>query len=267
MEEFERNKLLQERAGELEYYNLWSFWDGISKSQQNQIIDDFEIMPSMWDYKVLFKGYLENCHVSRGPIDALSNLMPNARNDKSIDIQHIDYFFSKFKEYNPNNYIQNSRWGSEWENTLKGIIELMIESKKTDDEDDYQSSFDKQKFIERLKITTHEDAYWCSSYFFVMEYSKLVYKCYLNGRCNIDRFLSAVDFTLVNLDNLKLAVTKILDLGTETLHNGVIEQYLIYLEKQKMYIECRDIIIQLKDKGWNNDFDKRLTRCLKKINK
>jgi hypothetical protein len=113
-----------------------------------------------------------------------------------------------------------------------------------------------------------EDVYWCDSYFFVQHYSEKVYKSYIKGDCTIERFEKAFEFCYDNMDNIKTALTKLSNFDkNRAIKSGIIEQYLVYLEKQKDYHKCLNIIAQMSPIGWSNDFEKRKQRVIKKMNK
>lgn len=246
-------ELLNERNGTLKNYNLWSFWDSISEENKNKILYYFENTPLMFDYKTLFSGNWQK-DIYHGPISDLLTLLVNN------NLQLTDLFYKKFLEYTPLNYGKNSQWGNSWNDEKEKAINGLI-SKTSVLSDKW-----KLLFLERVKLLTIEDIYWNDSHIFNLVYSKIVYKAYLNGDCSIERFINAVNYSINNIDIIKVSITKIH--GWETpLSNSVIDQYLVYLEKQKEYQKCIDLIHKIKDKGWRNDFEKRLARCYVKLNK
>jgi hypothetical protein len=92
-----------------------------------------------------------------------------------------------------------------------------------------------------------------------------VYRHYLKGNCTIDRFYQAFILDFNNLAQIQSSIFKLHRGGNS--RNGLIDQYLIYLEKQKEYEKCIEIILFVKGTGWTNDFEKRLKRCIAKIEK
>lgn len=253
----EREKLLQNRSGTLKNYNLWEFWDGIPTENKDRILDYFETTPFLlFDYKTLFKGDSVN-DIYHGAISELQTLLVIK------ELELADYFFLKFCEYNSTNYNQGSMWGGSWENRKLEGIKIWEHILNRTEENDLE--FNKEK-LEKKKSLTIEDVYWSNAHFFIYDYSKIVYQSFLKGKCDIERFKRAVEFSICNIDRIKLAITNIFG-WDKPLRNGILDQYLIYLEKQKQYRKCVELILQLKDKGWRNDFVIRLNRCLSKLEK
>jgi hypothetical protein len=219
----------------------------------------------MFDYKTIFKGEFRGHNINNGPIYLMDLLLMHTP-FKIQDIKYLDYFFSKFIEYSPTNYISNSRWGNSWNVQKRNKIEILksiIKDCKEGRVEFYNYNIHLSA-LERCENMNPEDVYWKDSYFFITNYSKLVYKAYLNGQCDINRFIKVAHFNLNNIEIQKSAITNVIGWDTR-MRTPIIEQYLIYLEKQKMYKECIEVITQVKDKGWSNDFEKRLNRCLNKI--
>jgi len=253
MKYLDRDLFLKERKGILEDCNLWSFWDGLSVENQNDILEYFENTPLFFDYTTLFKGDSQN-DLYHGTIDSLGILF--VKKDLSLS----DYFFIKFSEYSPANYNLSSRWGMNWENAKVEMIEAWERIVARSNEPEINLK------LERIKKLSIEDVYWSDSHFFVQQYSAVVYKCYLNGECNIERFENAFKFCYNNIDKIKSAITNIYG-WDKPLRNAIVEQYLIYLEKEKCYDQCIHILNEVKEKGWRNDFQKRADRCIAKRKK
>jgi hypothetical protein len=228
------------RQGLLKAYNLWDFWDELGESLQIKIIDSFKSKPLMWDYNDLFNGNKRGS-ATHGSIDLLTTIFI------IDDLDFCDLVFKKYKTYTSENYANNSEWGANWLNDISHIRRIAPLN------DNYQN------------INT-KDIYWVDVNFFLHVYTKAVYKNYLKGLCSIERFENAVHFEIENIDKIKLAITKIYG-WTFPLRNNVIDQYLIYLEKQKRFDDCINLINQMRDKGWKNDLEKRLIRCEAKKNK
>lgn len=248
--------LLRERKGILEDCNLWNFWDSLSSDHQNGILEYFENTPLLFNYTTLFKGDSRN-DLYHGVVDSLGVIFVKS------DLSLSDCFFAKFLEYCPANYNVNSKWGMNWENSKVAMIEAW--ERIVDVADDSEINL-KLEVLERVKKLSIEDIYWSDSHFFIQNYSAIVYKCYLNGECNIERFENAFKFCYTNIDKIKSSITNIYG-WDKPLRNAVIEQYLIYLEKEKCYDQCINILDEVKEKGWRNDFQKRLDRCITKKKK
>lgn len=253
MKSLERDFLLRERKGTLEDCNLWDFWDSLSIEHQNGILEYFENTPMLFDYTTLFKGDSRN-DLYHGVIDSLGVLF--VKNDLSLS----DCFIVKFLEYSPAYYSLSSKWGMNWENSKVAMIEAW--ERIVDVADDSEINL-KLEVLERINKLSIEDIYWSDSHFFIQNYSAVVYKCYLNGECNIERFENAFKFCYTNIDKIKSAITSIYG-WEKPLRNAIVEQYLIYLEKEKCYDQCINILNDVNEKGWRNDFQKRLDRCIAK---
>lgn len=188
----------------------------------------------MWDYKDLFIGN-KGGSVTHGCISILSIIF------EIDDLEFCDIIFKKFESYTPENYTANSDWGNNWLNNITYIRSLRTS--------DY--NYHKMK---------SSDIYWADSHFFLHRYSKAVYKNYLKGLCSIQRFENSFALDFNNIDKIKSAIAQ--QIGWEPPpRNGIVDQYLIYLEKQKRFDDCINLINKMRDKGWRNDFDKRLIRC------
>lgn len=246
----ERAQLLNERKGLLADNNLWSFWDGISDEYKNAILEYFENTPLLFDYKSLFKG--NRCgDFYHGPLSTLGTIFVKS------NIVLLDYFFAKFLEFTPKNYSTNSSWGLNWENSKLGMIKVLTNHSVNSDEPINYSN------IESLRNLSIDDVYWTDAHFFVQHYSSIVYKAFLNNQCDSERFVKAFEFCFNNIDIIKYSITRVMG-WDKPLRNGIVDQYLIFLEKAKRFNECINIMEKMKDKGWNNDFEKRIERCLKK---
>lgn len=256
MNNFERELFLSHRQGLLKNYNLWSFWDLLNEEEKHNILTYYENTPQFfYDYKTLFIGDL-NGSCKNGPISILSFVLI------SSELETYDKTFKKFLEYTPENYRLSSDWGNLWENEKTRYINVLKNNKYNDNNDDVNELILKESLI------FIEDIYWCDAYFFVQQYSEKVYKFYLNGECNIDRFEKAFQFCSNNINSIKTALTKLSNFDkNRAIRSGIIEQYLIYLEKQKEYQKCLNIIEKMIPIGWSNDFEKRKQRIIKKSNK
>lgn len=120
--------------------------------------------------------------------------------------------------------------------------------------------------LECISNLSIEDVYWTDAHFFVQHYSSFVYKAFLNSQCDSERFEKAFEFCFNNIDIIKSSITSVMG-WDKPLRNGIVDQYVIFLEKAKRFNECIEIMEKMKYKGWNNDFEKRLDRCLKKKEK
>lgn len=222
------------REGLLKTYNLWDLWDELGASLQNKIIESFKSKPLMWDFNDLFNGKKAGS-VTHGSINILTTIF------EIDDLEFCDLVFQKFKSYKPENYTDNSDWGNNW---LTDIT--YIRSLKTSDYNSHKMH--------------SSDIYWADFHFFLNRYSKAVYKNYLKGFCSIERFENSFELDFNNIDKIKNAIT--LSIGWEyPPRNPIVDQYLIYLEKQKRFDDCINLINKMRDKGWRNEFEKRLIRC------
>lgn len=238
---------MENKNGDLYTHNLWSFWDSISVKNKEEIIEVFSktISTAMfWDYKTLFEGKEKKGDVLHGDIGTLTNLLC------IDDIEYNDKVFSKFLEYKADKYLNYSFWGTNWHSELNRLKLLLKNS-------------DSNFFVDYNNITS-EDVYWCDAHFFNMQYAKRVYKYYLNGICGIERFENAVKFEYENSENIHSAIQKII---RTNVRNSIFEQYLIYLEKQKMYSQCLELMQDSRIKKWNSDNNKRFERCKLKLSK
>ena len=243
------------REGLLKTHNLWSFWDDIPKKSQEDIIGYYETHPSFWDYKTLFYGE-HGGSPEHGSIYCMDLLFV------TDDLTLCDYFFSKFIEYNPDNYLKSSIWGESWRAQIDKIIESLkrVLLNRTDETE----IEDLTERILRFSSLSINDIYWIDTHFFLQNYSKKVYRHYLNDRCSIERFTKAFNIDFYNLDNIQSSFYKLLQ---SNCRNALLEQYLIHLEKQKEYKKCIDLIAKVNNRGWTNDFEKRLNRCISKLEK
>jgi hypothetical protein len=236
-------KLIAEhRKGILGNHNLWIFWDNLGVINQNRIIEYYKAHPGFWDYNTLFQGSGLG-DLKHGDINKLSTLFVLG------DLDLCDIFFHKFISYSCDYYLTYSDWGKIWweqYNELKADPCLDSNLKQA-----YES-------------ITPEDIYWVDTHFFLFQYSGFVYKNYLKGNCSIERFEKAFFMEYTNLNKIQKAIQKLFFCN---IRNGIIDQYLIYLEKQKRFDECIKIINEIKNTGWANEFEKRLSRCVLNKNK
>lgn len=256
MNNLERELFLSHRQGLLNYYNLWSFWDTLTKAEIDNILTYYENTPQLFfDYKTLFIGDLSGIS-KNGPIGSLGYLF------LSPELETYDKIYKKFLEYTPENYCLSSKWGTEWESEKTRYINIL---KNTE----YDNIYDERNdLILKESLIFIEDIYWCDAYFFAQQYSEKVYKFYLKADCNIERFEKVFEFCCDNIHPIKTALTKLSNFDkNRAIKSGIIEQYLIYLEKQKDYLKCLYIIEEMSPIGWANDFEKRKQRVFKKMNK
>jgi hypothetical protein len=256
MNNFERELFLSHRQGLLKSYNLWSFWDLLTEVDKDNILTYYENTPQFFnDYKTLFIGDVRGNSKS-GSISCLGSFF------LSPELETYDKIYKKFLEYTPENYSLSSKWGSEWENEKIWYINILENNKYNDIYDEVNDLILKESLI------FIEDVYWCDSYFFVQNYSEKVYKSYLKGDCTIERFEKAFEFCYDNIDSIKTALTKLSNFDkNRAIKSGIIEQNMIYLEKQKDYHKCLKIIEEMSPIGWTNDFEKRKQRVIKKMSK
>lgn len=247
--------ILSKSEGLLKTHNLWAFWDGIPQEKKKEIINYYESHATFWDYKMLFNGELQGSY-EHGSIDCLNTLFV------LDDLDLCDYFFSKFIEYSPANYLMHSPWGEFWPTQMKNLIELLKRVLLNRKEESEINSLNER--ITYYTSLSQIDIYWKDAHFFLYNYSKKVYKHYLRGDCSIERFYNAFILDYNNLNVIEFSLLKTLNSNCK---NGLIEQYLIYLEKQKEYNKCIKLISDVINTGWTNDFMKRLNRCKSKLEK
>lgn len=256
MNSIEVDNLLKQRMGFLEEYNQWDLWDEISKENQLKILYYYESTPLFFDFKTIFNGYGES-DIYHGPISNLGVLFV------IDDLEIADQLFKMFFSYSPINYCQNSRWGNTWKtrwlNTIETWENIVLNSANSD-------VYGKQKQLDSVKNLLIEHIYWSDAHFFVQKYSQVVYKLFLNGKCTINRFLTAYNFCYRNIDVIKQSITKVYG-WDKPLRNGIIDQYLVYLRKNKQYNECIEVIKKIESNGWRNDFEKQLKQCYAQIQK
>jgi hypothetical protein len=255
MNNIERKLFLSHRQGLLKYYNLWSFWDTLTEVEKDNILTHYENTPQFfYDYKTLFIGDLRGSS-KNGPIGSLGNFLFSPK------LETYDKIYKKFLEYTPESYSLISKWGTEWESEKKRYINILKNNEYNEIDNNVND------LIKEASIFI-EDVYWGDAYFFVQQYSEKVYKFYLNEECSIERFEKAFEFCHNNIINIKTALRKLSNLDkNKAIKSAIIEQYLIYLEKQKDYQKCLDIIEKMNPIGWSNDFEKRKQRVIKKSNK
>lgn len=259
MNNFERELFLSHRQGLLKHHNLWSFWDLLTEVEKDSILTYYENTPQFfYYYKTLFIGDLGGSS-KNGPIGSLEHFF------FSPELETYDKIYKKFLEYTPENYCLSSKWGTEWESEKTRYINIL---KNTENNNIYDERDERNDLITKESSIFIEDVYWCDAYFFVQQYSEKVYKSYLKTDCNIERFEKAFEFCCDNIDPIKTALTKLSNFDkNRAIKSGIIEQYLIYLEKQKDYLKCLNIIEEMSPIGWANDFEKRKQRVIKKIDK
>lgn len=236
------------KQGLLGLHSLWHFWDALGEKRQNQIIDYYKSHPTFFDYNTLFAGTTEGS-LTNGDISTLTTLFVLS------DLEFCDLMYKQFLLYSPENYLNHSKWGANWAKGLSCIREILND----------RPSSESANSVNYYNSITSIDIYWNDAHFFLHVFSKFVYKLYLNGECTIDRFENVFLFEFENLKQIQLSVEKMAFGGS--CRNGIIDQYLIYLEKQKRFDECIEIINRVKNLGWTNDFEKRLNRCNSKKNK
>ncbi len=112
-------------------------------------------------------------------------------------------------------------------------------------------------------IHKSNENYWLDTHFFLTNYTKKVYKHFYNNNCSNERFLNGCKF---EFDNINLICDALKSKNFFPVKNAIIEQFLIYLEKNKKFESVVEYSSHFKSMGWTNDFDKRIIRCNKKIN-
>jgi hypothetical protein len=234
---------MENRNGLLFTHNLKDFWDSLPSENRDLIIQEFKLGPSLWDFNSLFVGFTEGS-LEHGSISLLDLLLNNS------DLTLCDLFFDKFLTYQPETYLDHSFWGSIWMNSVQKCIDL-LKSENLELANKYES-------------LTPEIIYWKDAHYFISNYSKKVYKLYLDGICDIKRFEDAVMFEIKNNHNIHSSVVEVINCNCR---NSVFEQYLIYLEKNKQYQKCVDLMNSECFSLWSNDNTTRMSRCLKHLDK
>lgn len=236
---------MENKNGDLFTHNLWSFWEAIPFKKRELIIDQFKTGASFWDYNSLFQGFEKEGSDQHGDINILDIIL------NINDLELCDLAYEKFNSFKSENYLLNSFWGEKWSKRVNALKERAIQRNNVDLAEFYGS-------------LTPDSIYWKDAHFFVSNYAKRVYKLHLDGFCDIKRFENAVSFEFENSEKINEAVFKLINSNCS---NPVFEQYLIYLEKQKEYKKCIELMQNDKLLKWNNNFDKRLSRCYLKLNK
>lgn len=120
-------------------------------------------------------------------------------------------------------------------------------------------------FFEKFKDYNNlikNEWYWVDLHFFLLNYSKRVYSLFLEKECNENRFLNSYKIEHHNIIFIK---KNLLNKNMFPVRNPLLEQFLIYLEKQKDYKKVIELASYYNEQGWTNNFNKRLLRCSKKI--
>ncbi len=104
--------------------------------------------------------------------------------------------------------------------------------------------------------------YWVDTHFFLLNYSGRVYKMYLKGICDEERFINSWSIENNNFDAI---IMSLVNKNMFPVKNPILEQYLIYLEKKREYNKVIALCELYNEQGWKNDFNKRLLRCKKKV--
>jgi hypothetical protein len=247
---------MENRNGDLFTHNLWSFWESISLVKRTLIIESFKSSKGLfWDYNSLFQGMDKLGNLENGDIHLLNMIL----NIDDIDL--CDACYEQFLTYKPVDYLSYSFWGSNWENKLSKLKKptkgemLLIDCGIMD--------FPAHR-LEYYNSLSQEIIYWKDAHFFIANYSARVYKNYLNGACNIERFEKAVNFEYNYSDIIHYSILKIFN---SNLRNRIFDQFLIYLEKDKKFQKCINLMNDSKFLKWNNDYSKRLIRCNDKLEK
>ena len=236
---------MENRTGDLFTHNLWAFWESIPSANRELILQEFKSGAYLWDYNSLFEGFENEGSNEHGDIHILDILL------NTTDLELCDLFYKKFLTYKSEEYLRYSFWGAKWEARVSKMKDWAILNNRIE-------------IIKRFEALTPDKIYWKDAHFFISNYSKRVYKLYLDGICDIQRFLDAVMFEIENCGNIHSSVMQI---DLTNFSNPVFEQYLIYLEKNKEYQKCIDLINSKCVSKWTNDFSKRLLRCSKKLGK
>lgn len=106
--------------------------------------------------------------------------------------------------------------------------------------------------------------YWVDLHFFLSNYTKKVYKHFYNNRCSEKRFLNSC---YIEYNSNDLVCDALKNKNLFPVRNVIFEQFLIYLEKRKEFNKVIEYAVFFKSKGWTNDFDKRIIRNKKKLDK
>ena len=178
--------------GYLGHFKLWDFWEEIPIEFQKKILHYYENKPLMWDYKSLFEGKFEGS--SMGIIQTLGLLLC------IDDLEFLDLIFKKFESIEIENY--------------NNIVILGL---------NYEYGNQTRKASE---------IYWKDVHFFLLEYSKTVYKHFLHKNCDEKRFKYAFELEFKNLNKIIEALKKEVSFP---IFNPILEQYLIFLEKRNEF--------------------------------
>ena len=118
------------------------------------------------------------------------------------------------------------------------------------------------EFMKQIPKNLETNGFWTDFHFFLSNYSKRVYRLFLDNQCDESRFVASFIIEFQNIDKI-IQSLKANDLFP--VRNLIIDQYLIFLEKSKDFKSAVEIISKVRDQGWTNDFNKRLNRCNMKL--
>lgn len=244
--------------GTIKVYGLWDFWESIPIEKQNDILKVLKTEDLYSLYNELFNK--DEVQQNIGPIGVLRNLLV------IFDIELCTLVFSKFITYSLESYTEKTEWNDKWNKIRNSMQERALyydefRLKKGLVVDENHSHVSTKNYLTRKTLI---DLFWSDTFFFLNTYSKIVYKLFLDGKAGIDLLEKAVNFSLKNHKELYLGVNNSLE---DNMGNYPIHQYLIYLEKQKLFDECLNLMDTATLIGWTNDFESRRERVMRKISK
>ncbi|MDQ6757212.1 MAG: hypothetical protein M3004_09785 [Bacteroidota bacterium] len=231
--------------GELEAYNLIEFWLSIPQSKREFIINYYKTSGAMFDFTEIYSGPIKYS-AEHGPIHILELLIVGK------DIEILNLCFTKFLEYNEENYCINSIWARERVVYYQELIDYL------------KSCNDRPELVKDLENAKQTNIYWKDYYFFMSTCIKEYYRYYYQKLISVDKFIECCNNIFRHVEDI------IPNLKLRGLYPGrclALEQMGIYLEKKKLYKECITLMIQGKNQGWTNDFERRITRCTNKLMK
>ncbi|MGI8582912.1 MAG: hypothetical protein ACR2KX_11970 [Chitinophagaceae bacterium] len=231
--------------GEIEAYNLIDFWNTIPLSKKELIIEFYRNSGAMFDFTEIYSGPIKYSS-DYGPIHILELLIG------VNDIEILDLCFDKFLTYNERNYYNNSIWSDK----RIGYYEKLIDFLKQEN--------DRQQLVETLEKNRIANIYWKDYYSFLSSCVKGYYRYYYQRLILDNKFIYCCNKIFNNSTQI-IANLKLLDLFPSK--SLAFEQMGIYLEKKKCFNECINLMEIGKQEGWTNNFDKRILRCKRKIEK
>lgn len=118
------------------------------------------------------------------------------------------------------------------------------------------------EFLKQIPKNLESNDFWIDFHFFLSNYSRRVYRLFLDNQCDESRFVASFNKEFQNIDKI-IQSFKANDFFP--FRNSIIEQYLIFLEKLKDFKSAVEVISKVRNQGWTNDFNKRLNRCNMKL--